>query len=545
MTSPNNTFVIPGYNGLYITPDGTLKSWYHAILYGKMVESDNTVRTLGTGYRAITNNYLLKEDGTLWHFWDGEVDAATKIMDNVKQISGGTVLKNDGTVWSTVPQTKDIPTADKFQYITSGGKQVFGASQTGITEYAYVVKEDGSLWSWGSNESYLLGRNVTGEWGSLGKVMDNVAYATGGMAIKTDGTLWSWGINGNGQVGNGGDSTVYTPVKIMDRVAGAWSFDASAGRAACRFAVTMDGELYSWGSNSGWNPLGYEGGNDGYTAWGFGTIAYQTVPRKVGVSQVVSVYSTGQTTAILKKDGSLWAYGRNIDLPITKDEAGLEALTTFTKFLDGVKLPASASGTSTIPTTPTTTTTPTTPTTTQQPTGTANPFTDVPEGSYYHDAVLWALENNITNGVTSTQFQPNATCTRGQVVTFLWRAKGCPEPATKVNPFKDVSSTSPFYKAILWAYENNITTGTTATTFNPGGTCTSAHVVTFLWRANGQPAAPGYSALASTYSGQYYTSAVAWADSSSLLSGTGKTFVPGAQSPRADIVTYLYRELAA
>lgn len=180
----------------------------------------------------------------------------------------------------------------------------------------------------------------------------------------------------------------------------------------------------------------------------------------------------------------------------------------------------------------------------QQPAEAGNPFTDVPAGSYYHDAVLWALDKGVTTGVTANQFQPNATCTRGQVVTFLWRAKGSPEPKTKSNPFTDVSASSPFYKAILWAQENGITTGTTATTFNPGGTCTSGHVVTFLWRAEGQPKASGSSALANTYSGQYYTDAVAWADNSGLLSGVGGAFVPGQRSPRANIVTYLYRNLA-
>ena len=184
--------------------------------------------------------------------------------------------------------------------------------------------------------------------------------------------------------------------------------------------------------------------------------------------------------------------------------------------------------------------TPTTPATTNK----TNPFTDVPDNAYYKDAVLWALENGITTGVTATEFRPGTTCTRGQVVTFLWRAKGCPEPKTKTNPFTDVSSTSAFYKAILWAYENDITSGTTATTFNPGGTCTGGHVVTFLWRADGKPSASGSSAIASANPGKYFTDAVAWADSAGLLSGAGGTFSPSAQSPRANIVTYLYRDLA-
>ncbi|MGN1026230.1 MAG: S-layer homology domain-containing protein [Faecousia sp.] len=166
-----------------------------------------------------------------------------------------------------------------------------------------------------------------------------------------------------------------------------------------------------------------------------------------------------------------------------------------------------------------------------------NPFTDVPKDAYYHDAVLWALEKNITTGMTATTFGPTATCTRGQVATFLWRAKGCPEPETKENPFTDVKESDYFCKAVLWAFENGITTGTTDTTFSPNGTCTSAHVVTFLWRANEKPAAEHTGT-------EYYAEAVAWAEANGLLAGTATPFAPNNLSPRADIVTYLYRDMA-
>ena len=171
---------------------------------------------------------------------------------------------------------------------------------------------------------------------------------------------------------------------------------------------------------------------------------------------------------------------------------------------------------------------------------TENPFVDVAQDAYYYDGVMWALENSVTTGVDASHFQPGSTCTRGQVVTFLWRAKGCPEPRTQSNPFTDVKSSSPFYKAILWAQENGITTGTTATTFNPGGTCTNGHVLTFLWRTNGQPAASGSSSLASRYPNQYFTSAIGWAQARGILSSDSMN--PRSQCPRADIVTYLYRD---
>ena len=118
-----------------------------------------------------------------------------------------------------------------------------------------------------------------------------------------------------------------------------------------------------------------------------------------------------------------------------------------------------------------------------EPASTENPFTDVNETSYAFKAILWAVEKGITTGTSKTKFSPANTCTRDQVVTFLWRAKGCPEPETEENPFKDVSEGDYFYKAVLWAVENNVTYGTSKTKFSPANTCTRAQVVTFLYRA--------------------------------------------------------------
>lgn len=162
-----------------------------------------------------------------------------------------------------------------------------------------------------------------------------------------------------------------------------------------------------------------------------------------------------------------------------------------------------------------------------------NPFTDVPYGAYYHDAVIWAKDNNITGGTSATTFSPSATCTRGQVVTFLWRAQGQPEPKSANNPFSDVKARDYYYKPVLWAVEKGITGGTSATTFSPNATCTSAQVVTFLYRANGSPASAGADS-------PYYAKAVAWAADKGLLDNMGG-FNAENPSPRADIVTYLYR----
>ena len=109
------------------------------------------------------------------------------------------------------------------------------------------------------------------------------------------------------------------------------------------------------------------------------------------------------------------------------------------------------------------------------------PFTDVPAGSYYYDAVLWVVENGITKGTSDTTFSPNMTCTRAQIVAFLWRSEKSPAAGT-ANPFADVKSTAYYADAVLWAVKENITRGTTNTTFSPDADCTRSQIVTFLWR---------------------------------------------------------------
>ena len=118
-----------------------------------------------------------------------------------------------------------------------------------------------------------------------------------------------------------------------------------------------------------------------------------------------------------------------------------------------------------------------------KPEGTENPFTDVKSGAFYYKSVLWAVVNKITSGMTKTTFEPDGSCTRGQVVTFLWRAKGCPEPESQDNPFTDVKPGAFYYKAVLWAVENKITNGMSKTAFAPNATCTRGQIVTFLYRA--------------------------------------------------------------
>ena len=150
----------------------------------------------------------------------------------------------------------------------------------------------------------------------------------------------------------------------------------------------------------------------------------------------------------------------------------------------------------------------------------------------------------ITNGMTPTTFEPDKTCTRGQVVTFLWRAKGCPEPTSRTNPFADVKEGAYYYKAVLWAVENKITNGTSATAFSPESPCTRAHVVTFLHRAEGNPPAGKDNPFKDVAPGQYYSDAVLWAVSREITNGTDAThFSPDKPCTRGQIVTFLYRDM--
>ena len=172
----------------------------------------------------------------------------------------------------------------------------------------------------------------------------------------------------------------------------------------------------------------------------------------------------------------------------------------------------------------------------------ANPFADVAEDSFYYDAVLWAVGNGITTGADETHFLPDAICQRASVVTFLWRAAGSPKPETTVNPFVDVNEGEYYYDAVLWALENGITTGIDATHFAPFGNCSRAQVVTFLWRANGSPVAGGTAPFADVAEGQWYTDAVLWAVENGITNGMSAT-VFGVENTcnRAQIVTFLYR----
>ena len=169
------------------------------------------------------------------------------------------------------------------------------------------------------------------------------------------------------------------------------------------------------------------------------------------------------------------------------------------------------------------------------------PFTDVFETDYYYQAVKWAVDNHVTAGVTSTIFSPGSQCTRAQIVTFLWNLNGKPEPKDTVNPFSDVTESDWFYQPILWAVQNNVTAGTSATTFSPNAKCTRAQVVTFLWNMNGQPKLSVSNPFKDVKTSDWYYHAIMWAVQNNVTAGTSATtFSPNQICTRGQVVTFLW-----
>ena len=171
-------------------------------------------------------------------------------------------------------------------------------------------------------------------------------------------------------------------------------------------------------------------------------------------------------------------------------------------------------------------------------------FTDVDYSSWYSEPVIWATEKGVTKGTSEIEFSPDASCTRAQMVTFLWRSQGCPEPKHSASSFNDVSADAYYYKAVLWALDNSITTGTSEHTFSPNATVTRAQTVTFLWRANNKPIVNCSNQFSDLDTTAYYYNAVLWAISVGITKGiSDTTFSPDGPCTRAQIVTFLYRAM--
>ncbi len=179
------------------------------------------------------------------------------------------------------------------------------------------------------------------------------------------------------------------------------------------------------------------------------------------------------------------------------------------------------------------------------PEPTENPFNDVPTDRYFYEPVLWAVKNNITSGVSDTEFGPYEACTRAQIATFLWASAGRPDPETTENPFTDVKESDYFYKAVLWAAENGITSGVSENEFGPYEVCTRAQAVTLLWAGEGKPVVESGTSFNDVAQGDYFYDAVQWAVKNNVTAGIGDgCFGPADNCQRGQIVTFMYKTFA-
>lgn len=177
--------------------------------------------------------------------------------------------------------------------------------------------------------------------------------------------------------------------------------------------------------------------------------------------------------------------------------------------------------------------------------GSENPFVDVRSSDVYYNAVMWANKNNIVFGTDATHFSPNKSCTRGQVITFLWRASGCPQARSSVNPFTDVKSGSYCYDAVMWAYQKDIVSGTDSTHFSPEQTVTREQFVTMLWKYHGSPKVSGLNPFTDLSRSSSYYNAVMWAYKTGITNGIDSThFGVGRPCERYQVVLFLYRDMA-
>ena len=491
-------------NRAYITTDGSL--W---------MGGDNKYGQLGNGSNQTKTRELVK------------------VMDNVAAVSCGTyhtaAIKTDGSLWmwganylgqlgngtltdSNVP----IKVMDNVAAVCCG------------TDITAIIKSDGSLWMCGCNNSGQLGdgwdKTTRGKWDFPCrtvpvKIMDNVVSVSCGSntaaAITGDGTLWMWGYNDNGELGNGkvGNDTYNrhviqtTPIKVMENVSA-----VSVGEYHVA-AIKDDNTLWVWGLNrygqlgNGWTGNQYYTVPNGSESW-----YYQTVPEKL-MDDVAAVNCSDYSTAVVKRDGSVWVWGLDVYTAdgekITNGGKGTFSYQSVpVKVLDGAAVPA-------------------------PPSPTVAGFNDVYESDYYADAVVWAKESGVTSGTSATTFSPSTTVTRAQAVTFLWRAAGSPQPSSTVSPFSDVSDPSAYYyNAVLWAAEQGITNGVTATTFGTGSPVAYDQMLAFLARSSG----------ADTSGGSWSQAAIDWAADNGLTDGLA--FTAKDNCPRADVVYCLWKQLA-
>lgn len=533
--------------------------------------------------------FVLQEDGSLWGWGGGNgdeyfklgtggsyeyvedlgiygqyytQDTPVKLMDGVAEVRTGTpysamfttVVKEDGSLWYTGQDTNTFRKLDDG--VVSACCAVRWNYDDVFTGYydIYAVKENNELWRYPFFVTYgpvMGGPKESMVWQAPEKIMDGVSRISAGyshfLVLKTDGSVWAWGDSSRGQLGNGESGTltgleppeirwVEEPVKVMDGAAdilASWNFSAAIG---------TDGTLWVWGETY------YDGSDLGGDYMGTGLeYSVRTKPTKLA-DQVAQVHHNQSYTTIVKQDGSIWVWGSNVsgladgsdvhvEAPVDTGISGAKwAAGSNESWMDGIfyvkedgslwmQGRANSQGGEFL----------TAQITGKQEAAPVPAFADVPAGAYYADAVTWAVEKEITSGTSATTFSPDATCTRAQILTFLWRANGSPAPAIE-NPFSDVPADAYYAHAAAWACEKGLVSGGT---FGGDAPATRADTVTYLWKLAGRPAPQGANPFTDVTGD---TQAVVWAMEQGITAGTSvTTFSPGNTCTRGQIVTFLYR----
>lgn len=547
---------------------------------------------------------FVDSEGNLWSWgWnafqqvgnaaEGDVDAPVKVLTNVASVSAAqnftAAVKKDGTLWLWGDVALLFPDNMYKKIYFQGCPEPMLYPETQMQHVAAVscgfghiavIKEDGTLWLWGSNSSGQIGNGDVGpDYRQPVKILDDVSMVSCGSshtaAVKKDGSLWVWGYNKYGQIGNGTrGKNQLTPLKVMDNVA---FVNCGANDTA---AIKTDGTLWMWGDNTS-GQLGNDGkGNESFTVYadlGNGSTTYtmQTEPVQI-MTQAVSVQCGIDSTAVIKEDGSLWTWGSNSyaelglgyrsDKPqktpqkmwdntvavrggagsfyaVTADgkvwawgrtangRLGLGNVTDKSYLIT----PAQLSGLR------------------AQAQGAASDiagvtsFVDVSIGEYYAAPVAWAVEQGITSGDGPNTFSPKKQCTNAQFLTFLWRAYGSPEPSIP-NPFSDINGNEYYYKAALWFVEKRNQVGIhvqEGVSFDADILCPRSLALYYMWIAAGSPTPTTAANFTDVPDRMFYSQAVAWAVEQGITSGSGGSrFVPHQICTRSEVMTFLYRAFA-
>lgn len=486
---------------------------YTSDTYQYRVDNSQT-KCLMTGVKMIaegnSNVMVLKKDGTLWtyHFYQygNKIMGPVKLMDGVeKVVSNGSynfgVLKKDGTLYNIEALRDNY--VDGVLNVAEYPTKVLAADVTDVCEDNYFLKGD-EVWNFWAGEAKL---EKTLPFSDGEKIY---VYSTSFYVLTEDGDLWSWGNNACGLLGNGGQYDTYgnifyvgsfqagwyavpirnsKPTKILEDIERVWAEGLPV------YAVEKDGTTWAWGD--GENSMVYINADGSWGERNFTKNAKGYTPRKTTVTEWSC--SPDYRQVVFRTDGTLWVDGSNV--------ADDDSLTYVGRWMGSEPQPL---------------------------------FKDVPLSLYCAEPVEWAVDNSITSGTSATTFSPNQDCSQAHILTFLWKAAGKPAVSGD-NPFVNrvVSANQYYYQPFLWAYAEGLVDDVN---LDPNAGCSRSDVVSYLWKLEGMPNAAEGIGFSDVTADMEYADAVAWAVQNGVTSGTSNTtFSPDQICTRGQIVTFLYR----